>query len=231
MVVFFDLDDTLTDSESAHKTAILKICNDYSITVDDNDAISNEWLDITYKYLDLYFANKMTIERQRSLRLLNFFGNHGHQISENDAMEIYPGYHNYFTNSCIAFSDTLPSLERIRNHNIKTGIITNGTSEDQLIKLKNNNLTDYIDYLIISENFGISKPDKDIFLIAARQAQVSIRECLYTGDSFYFDYQGGTNAGMETYLLDRKGSNISHEVKCVHSLEEFVSKALNICQV
>lgn len=226
MVVFFDLDDTLTDSESAHKAAILRICNEFPLPVEDDDTATDEWLDITYKYLELYFANMLTIERQRILRLSEFFGNHGRSLSENEALEIYPKYHDYFTNSCFAFSDTVTALKRIKSLNIKTGIITNGTSADQLVKLNNNKLSSYIDHLIISEEWGISKPDKGIFLLAAKQANVQVKECLFTGDSYYFDYLGGLNAGMETYLLDRKHLNNNPEVKCVHSLEEFASIAI-----
>lgn len=45
-MIFFDLDDTLLDSESAHKVAVKKIFDDYSLDVVP-DEIFQEWIVLT----------------------------------------------------------------------------------------------------------------------------------------------------------------------------------------
>lgn len=42
------------------------------------------------------------------------------------------------------------------------GIITNGFTELQSIRLERTGMTDYFDHVIISEEVGVAKPDAEI---------------------------------------------------------------------
>jgi len=209
MVVFFDLDDTLVDSDGAHTKAISQIIKEYSLTgANDSEAIMQRWLDIKNKYLTLYFNNKISLEQQRISRVTEFWAGLGLNIDEEQADIIYKQYHHIFLDSCKPFEDTIPLLKKLSSQvgKFKLGIITNGTSPDQIYKLEKNNLMSFFDFIVISEKVGVSKPSKEIFQIAALMADVHESDCVYIGNDYDLDYIGSLNAGMKAVWLDRNNS-------------------------
>lgn len=224
-MIFFDLDDTLFDSELAHKTAIKKIISNYSLKVDPAQVIP-EWLRITDKYLKQFFDKKITTIQQRAIRIKELWALAGQQIADDQALRVYAEFHQNFLQSCSPFPETIPFLEKIKNH--KLGIITNGPVIDQMNKLKNNGLIHYFDPIIISEEVGFAKPHKEIFNVASKRSDERISECIHVGDSFELDYLGATNAGMKAIWLDRKNSQNNPDSNPVHSLHELNTR-LNLC--
>ncbi|MFA5417763.1 MAG: HAD family hydrolase [Bacteroidales bacterium] len=217
MMIFFDIDDTLTDSESAHKQAIHNLFSNYCMKVDP-DAVFSKWMEITSKYLALYFEDKISLEEQRAARIKEIFMMSGQQIQNEEALILYDNYHRDFLQSCIVFPETIPVLEMLKD--IRLGIITNGPVADQTEKLRSNKLTDYFDPIIISEEVGFAKPKVEIFRAAAQAARHPLPECIFVGDSYEYDYLGGVAAGMKTIWLDRKRAMHLPESESIHSLLE-----------
>lgn len=220
MVVFFDIDDTLVDSESAHLKAIGKICREYSLSEENLHSVDQAWLNITNKYLKLYFERKISLDQQRIFRVMEFWDYFGLQINEQGARMVYQRYHHLFLHSCYAFTDVIASLESLKACRYQLGVISNGTYSDQLFKLKYNHLIRFFDAIIISEKIGFSKPDQKIFHFASRQVQSSPSDCIYAGDSYELDYLGSLNAGMKAIWLNRKNANHGFKGEMIHSLHE-----------
>ena len=220
MFIFFDLDDTLVDSEGAHRKAITSLYDEYFIFRKPEDNIGQIWVDIMNKYLSLYFKGQMSLEQQRVARIQEFWNYCGQNLDFISAQKIYQKYHEYFLSSCLKFDDIIPNLERLSNFDL--GIISNGTYYDQIFKLKNNNLDYYFkNEIYISDKVGYSKPDKRIFEKAAKQANRPIEECVYIGNSYKLDYLGSLNAGMKAIWLDRPNSaknDLSDNI--INSLEQ-----------
>ncbi|WP_028862845.1 pyrimidine 5'-nucleotidase [Psychromonas aquimarina] len=89
---------------------------------------------------------------------------------------------------------------------VKMGIITNGFTELQEIRLKRTGFSEYFDSLIISEQVGIAKPHPGIFehaLVSIGQPQK--HHVLMVGDNPHSDILGGLNAGLDTCWLNVKG--------------------------
>ena len=81
----------------------------------------------------------------------------------------------------------------------KLGIITNGFTELQTVRLKRTGLQHHFDILVISENVGIAKPDVGIFEHALHLMGNPARDTvLMVGDNPHSDIQGGINAGIHT---------------------------------
>ena len=80
MIIFFDIDDTLIDSSSAHRIALEEVCRKFSLQPDINQ-IFIEWRLISDKYLKLYFQNKLTINEQRIHRIKDLWQYAGKQSS------------------------------------------------------------------------------------------------------------------------------------------------------
>ena len=220
MVIFFDIDDTLVNSESAHLDAIKIVGETDLFKQKSPDHIHCEWLNVTNKYLKLYFENKISLDQQRISRIKELWGNNGLQMSDKQAKKVYQQYHHLYLQSCKAFEDTVSCLQKLMNH--KLGIISNGTYPDQIFKLEHNQIAHFFETIIISEKVGFSKPDKDIFQIAASQVGLSTTECIYVGNSYELDYLGSSHSGMKAIWLDRKNTQNNFECEKIHSLVELI---------
>ncbi|PTB33356.1 pyrimidine 5'-nucleotidase [Photobacterium phosphoreum] len=93
-------------------------------------------------------------------------------------------------------------LEALSPH-AKLGIITNGFTALQEIRLQRTGFTDFFDVLIISEQVGVAKPDTQIFDYACQKMNMTQRQqILMVGDNPHSDILGGINAGMDTCWLN-----------------------------
>lgn len=83
------------------------------------------------------------------------------------------------------------------------GIITNGFTELQTIRLEKTGLLGAFEHVVISEQVGIAKPDVGIFEHALKRMENPDREkVLMVGDNPHSDIQGGLNAGLHTCWLN-----------------------------
>lgn len=94
------------------------------------------------------------------------------------------------------------------------GIITNGFTELQAIRLERTGMTDYFKHVVISEEVGIAKPDHGIF---AHALEIMGNPCkskvLMVGDNPHSDILGGINFGIETCWLNSHGADEVEDVK------------------
>ncbi|MBW7982128.1 pyrimidine 5'-nucleotidase [Enterobacillus tribolii] len=87
------------------------------------------------------------------------------------------------------------------------GIITNGFTELQSLRLERTGLKDMFSPLVISEQIGIAKPDAGIFEYAFSLMDHPPRDrILMVGDNPHSDIQGGLNAGIDTCWVNVHGA-------------------------
>lgn len=84
------------------------------------------------------------------------------------------------------------------------GIVTNGPTEVQRAKLELLGIGRLIDFVLVSEEFGVAKPDPAIFREALRLAGVRPTEAIFVGDSVEFDMAGAHAAGIPTVWINRQ---------------------------
>ncbi|MBE4581878.1 pyrimidine 5'-nucleotidase [Vibrio navarrensis] len=90
---------------------------------------------------------------------------------------------------------------------VKMGIITNGFTELQAIRLERTGMAGYFDKVVISEQVGVAKPDLAIFDHALQVAgQPCKSKILMVGDNLHSDILGGMNFGIETCWLNHQGN-------------------------
>lgn len=66
--------------------------------------------------------------------------------------------------------------------------------------------TDYFDGVIVSAVLGIEKPEGEIFEEALRLSGVSRDRVVHVGNDLITDVEGASRAGLDTVLVDRRGS-------------------------
>ncbi|MGI5162240.1 HAD family hydrolase [Microbispora sp. CA-102843] len=86
----------------------------------------------------------------------------------------------------------------------RVAIVTNGTADNQLGKIRQTGLAEVVDAYALSGLEGIRKPDVGLFEIAAKRCGVALAEGGWMiGDNLTADIAGGRAAGLRTIWIDR----------------------------
>ena len=83
------------------------------------------------------------------------------------------------------------------------GVVSNGFRDIQHRKLQALGLRRFFRCIVLSDEFGIRKPDRRSFEEGCRLLGLESSECLYVGDSFEYDVRGARGAGMSACWFNR----------------------------
>jgi putative hydrolase of the HAD superfamily len=192
--VLFDVDDTLFDRALAQKAVLELIVKQMPGVFDglkpervleaylESDRVSTERFDAGAPSEAL-----RDLRNKLFLQLLSLKDDLAATISE-----IYVRDYPKVKTPVAGAIPLVKKLSRI----FKVGIVSNGLADVQYTKLETMGLRDLFSCVVLSEEFGIRKPDKRIFRHAAAMLHMQPPECLYVGDSYVNDIIGAKNAGM-----------------------------------
>lgn len=114
---------------------------------------------------------------------------------------------------------------------VQMGIITNGFTDLQKVRLERTGLLHAFSPVVISEEVGVAKPDVAIFEHALSQMAHPPREhVLMVGDNPHSDIQGGINAGFDTCWLNHasqpapEGITPHYQVASLSELQQLLTK-------
>ncbi|MCO4164909.1 pyrimidine 5'-nucleotidase [Citrobacter youngae] len=191
--IFFDADETLFTFDSF--TGLQRMFLDYSITFTAED------------FQDYQAVNKPLWVDYQNGAITSLQLQHARFQSWAERLKVEPGQLNdAFINAMAEICSPLPGAVSLLNAirgKAKIGIITNGFTALQQIRLERTGLRDYFDLLVISEQVGVAKPDPRIFDHALEQAGNPDRSrVLMVGDTAESDILGGINAGLSTCWLN-----------------------------
>ncbi|MET3688633.1 putative hydrolase of the HAD superfamily [Priestia megaterium] len=105
-------------------------------------------------------------------------------------------YLHYFPAHCVPFLHMEDVLKELKKKGLLLGMITNGFTDFQWMNIRALGIDHYFDTILVSEQEGIKKPHKDIFLRALKVLDVSAEESVYIGDHPENDVLGARGAGM-----------------------------------
>lgn len=80
-------------------------------------------------------------------------------------------------------------------------IISNVISNASRFALRKLDLERYFDYIVLSRDLGVRKPDPEIFNFALHNWGIESSEAVHVGDSLEHDIQGAKNVGMKTIWI------------------------------
>ena len=80
-------------------------------------------------------------------------------------------------------------------------IVANAITTVSKLALEKLDLAKYFDYIILSRDLGVRKPDPEIFIYALRSMWIKASETIHVGDSLRDDVQGAKDAGMKTVWI------------------------------
>lgn len=203
-VVWFDLDDTLWDfTNNSHQT-LQKVFHHYNLERYWPDI--NDWIRIYHQFNDPLWddlsAGKITHQELRFKRFYDTFVSGGMPESE-AAAKARPADSFYLDNlgKCPNLvAGAIDLIVRLKTAGFKIGVLSNGFSEVQYCKLQSGNLLPYIDFIVLSDEAGVSKPDPRIFEYAKLKAEVDASHCIMIGDNGETDISGAINAGWSAAI-------------------------------
>lgn len=131
--------------------------------------------------------------------ILRGMGADGPNIRE-IALEITRGWEH--SDNFELYEDALPTLERLRGHGLKLGLVSN-TSRDLDQFVRHFGLD--VDAWISSGTHGKVKPSPTIFRAVLELLETDAERTAMVGDSLEDDVEGARALGLRAFLLDREG--------------------------
>lgn len=217
--VLFDADDTLFHFDSFSGLQLMFSKFDINFTKADFDIyqIVNRQLWIDYQ------NNKVTAEQIKQTRFESWSNKLG--VSTNI---LNKAFLNSMAEICVPIDGADKLLNCIHGKS-KIGIITNGFTDLQEVRLQKNNLRHYFELLIISEEVGYAKPHQKIFEHAITEmGYPEPNSVLMVGDNIDSDIIGGVNAGFDTCWFNAhnkvKPKHISpkYQISSLHELVQII---------
>jgi HAD superfamily hydrolase (TIGR01549 family) len=202
--VFFDLDDTLHDHlypfSKAFKDSFPKLFEQIDVA-----SLYKKFRDFSDLLWKNYSNQELTLEELRIARIvmaLEFFQK---DITNEQASKFQAQYELNLDN--LKLFAEVPELIKVLKAKEKLfGIITNGPVQHQFNKINSLGLTNYVsrDHIIISDEVGVAKPNKQIFHYVAQKINMIPSEIVYIGDSWPNDVVAPMEAGWNAIWYNHR---------------------------
>ena len=205
-VIFFDLDNTLYDSEIYYDRAFKSISEflqkEFKVEQESSfDFLYSNWKKTTSMYNQMFddVIDKFDLK-----------------ISTSDLVKIFNEQEVYESD---LFSDTIPVLQRLSNK-FKLGIITDGDVSRQKRKLRNCKLHDFANFVIYTKEIE-PKPSPKPFQHALNQLSSSAIRPFYVADNPKIDFKGAKQLNFSTIRIIRgEFKNIDSDEYVDYSIEK-----------
>lgn len=203
--LFIDLDDTLYDFSAASREAFRET---YELLQYGRFFSSFEqYMDLYSPYnlmlWGLYGEGKITKEelnKRRYSHPLEAVGVHDQELADTFCREAL----SRIPTKGPLISGAIELLEYLRpKYNMY--ILSNGFKELQSHKMRTAGIDKYFDRLILSEDIGVNKPNRELYEHALHVTDSRLEESIMIGDMFDTDIAGAANAGMEQIYYNPKG--------------------------
>ncbi|MGC7588939.1 pyrimidine 5'-nucleotidase [Bisgaard Taxon 46] len=215
--IFFDADDTLFSFDAF--AGLQKLFSDYGVDFQSDDF--DEFQRINKPLWVQYQNAEITAEQLQVTR----FASWAKKLNKKP-VELNDHYLTAMADICKPLEQVVETLEVLKVR-ANLGIITNGFTRLQKLRLEKTGLTDCFQFVTISEEVGIAKPDPRIFEYSLELAKVKDRsQVLMVGDNLDSDILGGHNANIDTCWLHYNRENHSN-IKPTYSIGCF-DKLLDI---
>lgn len=203
--MLFDLDDTLFDHHHACRAGLAEIRRQDSRWVRHSaEELQVEYSRVLEAIHPDVLGRKLTSEAARILRFQQLARWSGFEIDEDEAAGISTDYRRRYLAARRAVPGAREVLDRIRGR-ATIGVVTNNQVAEQHDKVRTIGIEGRIDFLVISEGVGVSKPHPRIFRIALAQAKAGPEEAVMIGDSWTSDVRGALRAGIRPIWFNRFG--------------------------
>lgn len=184
-----------------------------ALVIDFDDTLSNRKQSAYNFYKDLVLEVKNDLKDYELEGILQDCMNwdlHGHYnksfVKENLEKKYkislpYEDFNKYFGEKfgayTILYDGVIETLIELKKQGYILVCLTNGDYFTQNSKLETTNIKPYFDYVVISGEVGINKPDPRIYDYTCNLANIKPEETLFIGDTYSTDIVGAYRANMQ----------------------------------
>ncbi len=219
--ILFDLDGTLFDYDMAEAKALKAAFVKFGIAY--NSSCLQIYRRLNSDLWRQYEAGNVTQDALKVKRFELLGAEMGIPIDPAGFSEIYLNYLAQGTDLIDGSENVLKYLSA----KYQLFLITNGLKNVQRPRIANSSIGHYFNDVIISEEVGYAKPDRQIFDITFKIMNYPGRkDVLLVGDSLTSDMAGGSNYGIDTCWFNpsgnenNSGNSVSFEIR---KLDELIS--------
>lgn len=207
-----DLDDTICNSTPLHEKALQSSLEIFNSSTGLNWSFE--------KFKDRYNQIKKEIEisvpsptasHNRALYFQRLVETLDNKADYDLAYVLYQTYYNYIHLNLRLYPQAETLLIWLKETGRKVVVVSDGNAHVRLKKINALRISKYIDYVVSSEEAGISKPAMQPFLLGLQKAEVSPKEAVMIGNSLSSDIYGANRVGIVT-ILANPGRSVDVEI-------------------
>lgn len=226
--ILFDLDETLSDHKYSLRIGLDAVKKDFPALAEEKTETLMAWYqEALDQAFARYLSGEITHEENGREKVRLMFRKKGVEVSEADIDHFLTVYREAYKSDRRATIGTALTLEALKKHGYKIGVVTNGQEAIQREKLNEIKIENLIDEIIVSETAGVSKPSPEIFKIALEKLGSTPQESLMIGDHIQKDIEGALGAGIAAILyspdsIRKKMSTEIGEVPVIRDMTELL---------
>lgn len=183
--IIFDLDDTLYDYQNAHDNA-------FGVALKIIGASISEYNKVTDKIHMRLHGTASSHNKLLKFKMLCEAKNEPYS----KVLLMDEAYWTAFKVKVVPYKGVMKFLQYLRSRNIVIGIVTNNTTKEQLVKLKELGVIDLIDHVVTSEDIGKEKPNIEPLLHMLSIMKLSAEDVVMVGDNYEHDILPASSLGM-----------------------------------
>ncbi|MBQ3265892.1 MAG: YjjG family noncanonical pyrimidine nucleotidase [Ruminococcus sp.] len=195
-IVLLDADETVYDFKLAEKTAVSLTLSQFG--VEPTDEVVSLYSDINLGCWKALERGELSRDDLKPTRFRNLFEAIGAEPA--DFIAVNDTYEGFLAEQAFLLDGALEFVKKLHKH-CKIYLATNGLTIPQTGRFNRAAVKPYVDGIYISEQIGVSKPDKAYFDYIFRDLDITDKSrVIMVGDSLTSDMLGGRNAGLTTCL-------------------------------
>ena len=202
--LFIDLDDTIYDFSSASREAFMETYEllHYDRFFDSFNHYYSIYEPYNLELWHIYGEGKITKEELNKRRYsypLEVVGIKDQELADTFCREAL----GRIPTKNRLIDGAIELLEYLRpKYNMY--ILSNGFKELQSHKMRTAGIDKYFDALILSEDIGVNKPNRELYEYALEKTVSKLEESIMIGDMFDTDIVGAANIGMKQIYFNPK---------------------------
>jgi putative hydrolase of the HAD superfamily len=236
--ILLDMDDTILDSRRSSRECWTNLCDRHAPRI--NGITPAKLLSAIYDSIQWYWEDPERntwgrihpVEANREVvsRAFHHMGIDADGIAD----EIADGFHIERIQTIRPFPGAIDCLRHFRDMGIRLALITNGNGKMQRLKIDRNKLDRFFDYILIEDEFGVGKPNQQVYLHTLDQLGTAPHDAWMIGDNLECDVAGPQRLGIYSVWNDFQHAGLPDNAiaspdKIIHSLSELVPIRGQVC--
>ncbi len=216
--ILLDLDDTLFDYSKTEYNSLQSLCIEFFGKF--NEEIYKSYSAINRKYWTAFQKDEIKIDDVKVGRFQEF-ANVNFPNTRIDPHALSEKFIDHLSESTFLLDGALDFLEFLILNNFNPSAITNGIRRNQLSRIELSGTKKYFEHVIISEEVGFAKPQKEYFDYAKSKINFENERTLIIGDNIDTDIKLGQMHGVDTCWFNCTNKENHSDIKPTYQVKSF----------